>query len=140
MQNRIYVGSRRKSNPRAEYRLQQIQRARDSVTLAARFPRLESLTVNLAYFDVDGVNKNSEMKYKVNVEHAKSVFCFVCPNGECVGGDFDLSEELAAAVAGRRKIAIGEKRCPGWHKKGKLEKVPCQMLVRYKLSLQYVRS
>jgi hypothetical protein len=127
----------RKSSPRIEYRLQQSQRAKDSVSLAERFPRLGSLTVNLAYLDAENLTINSEMKYKVNVQHAKSVFCFVCPHGECVGGDFDLSEVLAEAVAGRRKLAAGEMRCQGWHKKAKLEKAPCQILLRYKLSLAY---
>src|SRR5258705_12065461 len=103
----------RRTNPRAEYRLRQSQRVLESVSLAEKFPRLKGLTVNLAYFDSEGVNKNSEMKYKVNVSHAKSMFCFVCQSGECVGGDFDLSEALAQAVAGKRKPAIGEFRAQG---------------------------
>jgi hypothetical protein len=130
----------RKSNPRAEHRLRQSQRANDSVSLAERFPRLGSLTVNLAYFDAESLNKNSELKYKVNVEHAKSVFCFACPSGECVGGDFDLSEVLAKAVAGHRKVASGEMRCQGWHKRAKIERAPCQVLLRYSLILDYDRS
>ena len=128
----------RKSNPRAEYRLRQSQRIKDSVSLGEKFPKLKGLTVNLAYFDSEGVTKNSQMKYKVNVQHAKSVFCFVCQSGECVGGDFDLSDALAKAVAGRRKLAIGELRCQGYRKKANLDRVPCQILLRYKLSLNYV--
>jgi len=128
----------RRTNPRAEYRLRQSQRAQESVSLAEKFPRLKGLTVNLAYFDSEGVSKNSEMKYKVNVQHAKSVFCFLCQSGECVGGDFDLSEALAKAVGTRRKLAIGELRCQGYRKKANLDRVPCQTLLRYKLSLHYV--
>lgn len=129
----------RRTNPRAEYRLRQSQRINESVSLAEKFPKLKSLTVNLAYFDADGAAKSSEMKYKVNVQQAKSVFCFVCQNGECVGGDFDLSEPLAVAVAGKRKQAVGEMRCQGWrHRGARLERVPCQILLRYKLTLNYV--
>ena len=128
----------RRTNPRAEYRLRQSQLVQESVSLAEKFPRLKGLTVNLAYFDSEGVNKNSEMKYKVNVNHAKSMFCFVCQSGECVGGDFDLSAALAKAVTGRRKLAVGELRCQGYRKKANLDKVPCQILLRYKLSLLYV--
>ena len=130
----------RKTNPRAEHRLKQSQRANDSVSLAAKFPHLKSLMVNLEHYDVDSLARNSELKYKVNVEHAKSVFCFVCPCGECVGGDFDLSDVLAKAVAKRSKLATGEMRCPGWHRKGKTERAPCEILLRYKLSLNYDRS
>ncbi|HWV99512.1 MAG TPA: hypothetical protein VNZ64_07430 [Candidatus Acidoferrum sp.] len=130
----------RKSNPRAEHRLRQSQRAKDSVSLAEKFPQLKTLTVDLEHIDTHSQARNSGLKYKVNVEHAKSAFCFVCPSGECVGGDFDLSEVLATAVAGRRKVAVGEIRCQGWHRKGSLERAPCQILLRYKLNLNYSRK
>ena len=128
----------RRLNPRAEHRLRQNQLALESVSLAEKFPRLKGLTVNLAYFDSEGVSKNSELKYKVNVNHAKSLFCVDCQSGDCVGGDFDLSEALAKAVAARSKLATGELRCQGYRKKANLDKVPCQILLRYKLSLNYV--
>ena len=128
----------RKSNPRAEYRLLQNQRAKDSASLAEKFPGLETLTVSLAYFDSEGFSKHSELKYRVNVQHAKSMFCFVCPSSDCVGGDFDLSGELAKAVAAKVKLAAGELRCAGWHKTPKVERVPCEIVLRYKLSLDYV--
>src|SRR5437763_16415412 len=101
----------RRTNPRAEYRLRQSQLVQESVSLAEKFPRLKGLTVNLAYFDSEGVNKNSEMKYKVNVNHAKSMFCFVCQSGECVGGDFDLIDALANVVTRSCKISVGELSC-----------------------------
>ncbi len=130
----------RKSNPRAEHRLQQNQRAKDSVSLAAKFPRLGSLTVHLAYFDAQALNRTSEVKYQVNLDHAKSFFCFVCPSAECVGGDFDLSEELARAVSEGRKLTTGELRCPGWHKRSKIDRAPCQARLRYTLNLRYSRA
>jgi len=104
----------RKANPRAEYRPREIQRVNNSISLAERFPKLKSLTVDLAYFDADGLTKSGELRYKVNVRHARSVFSFVCPSGECVGGDFDLSGAVTQAVTGRRKIAEGEIRCQGF--------------------------
>src|SRR5262245_37921759 len=128
----------RKINPRAEYRLRQTQLVQESVILSEQFPKLKGLTVNLTYFDSEMLSKNSEMKYKVNVNHAKSMFCFVCQSGECVGGDFDLSDVLAEAVAGKRKLAVGELRCKGYRKKINLDRIPCQTLLRYKLNLLYV--
>ena len=127
-------------NPRAEYRRHQIQRANDSVSLGEKFPRLKTLTVDLAYFDIDGFTKTGELRYKVNVNHARSVFSFVCPCSECIGGDFDLSAAVAEAVSERKKSAEGEIKCQGWRTKPKQEKVPCQNLMRYKLSLGYVGS
>jgi hypothetical protein len=105
--------------------------------MAEKFPRLKALKVNLMYFDAEGVTKNGEMKCTLNVGHAKSVLWFACLGGECVGGDFDLSEALAKAVGARRKIASGEMRCQGQRKRGDRERVPCQALLRYKLMLDY---
>jgi hypothetical protein len=130
----------RKSNPRAEYRLKQRERIDSSPGMAEKFPRLKSLTVTLAYFDAEGVTKNGGMKCKMHVQQAKSALWFACPGGECFGGDFDLSEDLAKAVAGRRKMASGEMRCQGERKRADRERVPCQALLRYKMILDYDRS
>jgi hypothetical protein len=128
----------RRTNPRTEHRLREIERANNSVSLAEKFPRLRSLMVDLLYFDTNGITKNGELKYKVNVQHAKSVFSFVCPNGECVGGDFDLSDAVTQAVTTRRKTVEGEIRCQGVRARPKMEKMPCHNLLRYKLTLGYV--
>ena len=128
----------RKANPRAEYRLSETLRVNNSVSLAEKFPKLKTLTVNLAYFDTDGQTKTGEMRYKVNVNHAKSVFSFVCPSGECVGGDFDLSGAVANAVTARRKLVEGEIRCQGFRTRPKEDKVLCRNLLRYKFTLGYV--
>jgi hypothetical protein len=128
----------RKANPRAEYRLSEIQRVNSSVSLAEKFPKLKTLRVDLVYFDPDGLSKTGELRYKVNVQHAKSVFSFVCQSGECLAGDFDLSDAVTKAVTGRRKIAEGEIRCQGTRAKPKEGKRPCHNLLRYKLTLGYV--
>jgi len=128
----------RKTSPRTEYRLREIQRVNSSVSLAEKFPKLKSLTVDLAYFDTDGLTKSGAVRYKVNVHHAKSVFSFVCPSSDCMGGDFDLSGAVAQAVSDRRKIAEGEIRCHGSRTRPKEDTVPCHNLLRYKLSLGYV--
>src|SRR5258708_34782790 len=107
-----------RTNPRAEYRLRQSQLVQESVSLAEKFPRLKGLTVNLAYFDSEGVNKNSEMKYKVNVNHAKSMFCFVCQSGECVGADFDLSAAPTKSLTGPRNPPMAQTACRGSPNKG----------------------
>ena len=128
----------RRTSPKTEFRLRENQRVNDSVSLAEKFPKLKSLTVSLAYFDTERDKKSGELRYEVNVRHAKSAFSFVCPNTACVGGAFDLSEAVARAVNGRRKIAEGEIRCPGWLAITKEDKVLCQKLLRYKLNLGYV--
>ena len=110
---------------------------KDSATLARRFAQLKSLTVDLAYYDPSGVNKGSEVKYQVNLHGAKSVFRFNCPNEECVRGDFDLSEELADAIATRQTGVSSEKTCDGWRSKTTIDTVHCHNILRYKLALEY---
>src|SRR5690242_19158120 len=127
----------RKTNPRAEYRLREIQRINSSASLAEKFPKLKSLKVELAYFDPDGLNKTGEVRYKVNVQHAKSVFSFVCQSAECLAGDFDLSDAVAQAVAKRRKAVEGEIRCHGTRLKPWEGESPCHNLLCYKLMLGY---
>ena len=128
----------RKKNPRVEYRLLQHERINTSTSLTEKFPKLKALSVDLSYFDSTGLTRNGAMKYRLNLEEAKSVLYFNCPSGECVGGDFDLTEALAQAVVGKHKIVTGEMRCQGVrHNKQPKDQVPCQNLLRYKLSLGY---
>ena len=126
-----------KAGPQAEYRQQEAQRVRDSATLAEKFEGMKSLTVDLAYFGPGNAARPSQVKYTVNLAHAKSLFRFHCPNAECVGGDFDLSADLANAVAARQKEATGELICQGWNRKTSNNKMPCHHMLRFKLNVGY---
>jgi hypothetical protein len=108
-----------------------------SRTLAEIFPKLKSLIVELTYYAPDGVSRSSQIKYKVNLNNAKSVFRFDCVNKECIRGDFDLSEVLSKAVAAQRTSAVGEMRCNGWRKKETIRTAYCWNVLHYKLSLGY---
>ena len=127
----------RKTSPREEYRRQENQRIKDSASLADKFQQLKSLTVELTQFGPEGLVKTSHIKYVVNLAHAKSLFQFNCSNIECVGGDFDLSEALADAIAARERTVVGETICQGWRGKPTTERVRCRNILRYKLSLGY---
>jgi hypothetical protein len=129
--------STRKLSPRAEYRLRQSEKVKDSVSLAEKFPKLKSLTVHLSYLHRDGSASNGGMKYKPNLSGAKSMLYFNCPNSECVGGDFDLSQPLAQAIGTKRKLATGEMRCAGWRQDALKQKIPCDSVLRYKLTFGY---
>ena len=132
--------TQKRSTPRADYRREEAQRAEASHTLSQEFPSLKALTVAFAYFDPDGLSQNSEIKYTVNPAHAKSVFRLDCRNPTCVRGDFDLSAELARAVAARRTTVTGEMRCEGWLNKDVMEKTRCHNILRFKMSLKYASA
>jgi hypothetical protein len=121
----------------AEYRQREEQRVKDSITLAEKFPKLKSLSVELTYVDHADCARGSKMKYKPNLENARSVFRFNCSNTGCVGGDFDLSTQLATAIGARRTLATGEMRCQGWRDTNSVGTEHCHNILRYKLSLGY---
>ncbi|SPE53245.1 hypothetical protein SBV1_170021 [Verrucomicrobia bacterium] len=122
---------------RVEYLQEERERINDSASLAETFPDLKSLSAMLAYFGPGGVTRHSEIKHTFNLAYAKSLFRFNCPNPECVGGNFDLSAELAQSVAGHCGTASGEARCQGWQSAATINRVPCGHILRYQLSLGY---
>ena len=127
-----------RTSPRAEYRRRQFEQVTEAPTLAKKFPRVKSLRILLEYCDPNGFTP-SRMKYTVNIDHAKSLFCFNCPTAECVGGDYNLSEQLSTAISAKKKMVSGETRCQGTrHYKDKRGSVPCQNLLRYELHLTYL--
>jgi ribosomal protein S30 len=130
----------RKATPRAQHRLRQTERIQASASLAEKFPGLKSLTANLEYYEPAGLVRNGGMKYKPNLEKAKSLLCFDCPNGECVGGDFDLSHLLAHAIGASKTVVAGELRCQGMRHKPKQEPTKCSNILRYELRLVYEKA
>ena len=127
----------RKLSPRNEYLLQEKERVNNSVSLFERFEELKALTVEIAYFDSEDRIRRGEMKYTVNLTHAKSVFRFSCPNRECVEGDFDLSADLVSAIGGRHPAVSGELICQGWRNGATIGRLPCHSILRYTLNLEY---
>jgi hypothetical protein len=127
----------RKLSPRDEYLLQEKQRVDDSATLQEKFPDLKTLTVDIAYLISENRIQRGQMKYTVNVAHAKSVFRLSCPNSECVEGDFDLSAELASVIRARLPAISGELVCQGWQSRTTIGQVPCRNILCYTLSLEY---
>ena len=127
----------KKFNPRAECRQKENLRLQASASLASTFHDLKSLTVDLVHLAPGGRTKACEMKYTVNLSHAKSLFRFSCPNEECVAGDFDLSTELANAINARQPIVAGELTCNGWHSKTEIDRVRCNRILHYKLNVGF---
>jgi hypothetical protein len=128
---------RMKEGPRFTYRQKENQRIKNSPRLTDKFQQLKSLVLELSYYDSTRATKNAQVKYEPNLENAKSVFRIDCPNQGCIGGDFDLSEEIARAIAQHRTTVSGELTCQGWLSKTTINTVPCHNVLRYKLSLSY---
>jgi hypothetical protein len=117
--------------------LQHAERIEKSASLAVRHPKLRALTVDLTYFDREFVSWGHHVKYRANLDHAKSIFRVHCPSGICVGGDFDLTKELDRAVAARQTTVSGQMRCEGSRRKPDGEICRCQSILHYNLILAY---
>jgi hypothetical protein len=134
----VMMRTLRKPNPRTEYRLRRMEQVNNSPTLAEKFAALKTLQVTVDYFDSSGVTRTGGMKYKVNLAHGKSLLNFNCVHPDCIGGDYDLSDQLAQAVAAKRKVVEGELRCQGTRRnKERKQEKPCESVMRYKLALGY---
>lgn len=128
-----------KFTAREDYRFRESRRTTASASLAEKFPELKSLIVEFGYLYVtgEGLCGNHQIKYTVNLDRAKSVFRLDCPNDECVGGDFDLSEVLARAVTARQTMVTSKICCQGWLSKTVIDNLHCDRVLRYTLSLEY---
>lgn len=126
-----------KFDPQKEYRQQEKARIGAAPAIAQQFKELTALEVDLQYFEPDSLRRVGNLKYTVNLAHAKAAFSFHCPNNQCVGGDFDLSQELANAVEGRCKVTSGELSCQGWAHKKQIDDVRCQHVLRFAFHLRY---
>lgn len=124
-------------SPQAEYRAEARQQTLAAPTLAARFPTLTSLAVELAFRNAMIPAFDHELKYFVNLANAKSVLHIQCSNPDCFRGDFNLTDELAEAVAARQEVVKGKRPCQGWTTTVKVLQVRCQTVLSYKLTLKY---
>lgn len=129
----------RKQGARATYQERQGRRVKEALTLAQEFPRLKSLTVDVRFLTPDAPDTSHPLKFAVNIQNAKSVLRFQCPNTECIRGDFDLTEELAKAVKRHCATVTGEMPCPGWFSKNTIGTVRCRSVLQYTLQLGYSR-
>jgi hypothetical protein len=129
----------RKQGARAKYQERQGRRVKESRTLSEEFPRLKSLTVDVRYLDPDAPGTPHALKFAVDIQHAKSVLRFHCPNTECIRGDFDLTGELAKAVKRHCTTITGEMPCPGWLSKNTIGTIHCHNALQYTLHLGYSR-
>jgi len=126
-----------RTGPRYEHRAQAMERVKEAPTLADEFPQLKSLAIDLGHYNPEGVTRNSQIKFTPNLDNAKAVFLVNCPNQGCIGGDFDLTEILADAVANQHTTVSDELCCQGWQSKTTINSIPCHNILRYTLHLEY---
>ena len=126
-----------KAELRKNARQKTFERAEKSANLATAYPRLKALTVDLLYFDREIVSWGHGLRYRANLETAKSVLLFACPSPLCHRGGFDLSKELSAAVLERRKTTDGEVHCPGSRDHDSGKTIRCESVLHFKMTATF---
>ena len=132
-----HVRPRQKAEVRKAYRRKAFERAEKSPSLAMAYPQLKTLSVDLLYFDREIVSFGHGLRYRANLETAKSMLQFTCPSTLCHRGGFDLSNELSCAVAKRRKALDGEVHCHGSRDQESGKTVPCESILHFKMILTF---
>jgi hypothetical protein len=130
----------RKSEVRRKYRLRKLERAEKSASLAIMYPQLKTLTADLLYFDREIVSWGHGLRYRANLETAKSELHFSCPSALCHRGGFNLSDELSSAVGGRRKLVDGQVHCQGSRDLESGKTVPCESILHFRMILTFKTS
>lgn len=125
----------RKHELRREYRRGESERAENSISLALSYPNLKALTVDLLFFQCEIVSWGHGLRYRANLDTARSVLRFNCPSVLCKGGDFDLSNELRKAIVEGRAVVTGEMRCQGSRDQETGATIRCESVLHYKMSL-----
>jgi hypothetical protein len=126
-----------KSELRKENRQKTFARVEKSATVAAQYPQLKTLAVDQLYFDRDIISRGHGLRYRANLETAKSMLHFHCPSGMCKDGGFDLSKYLSSAVAGHQKSVEGKVRCLGFRDQPTGQPAPCESVLHFKMNLTF---
>jgi hypothetical protein len=132
-----HVRHPQKSELRKDSRRRAFEQTERSASLAIKYPRLKTLTVDLLYFDREIVSWGHGLRYRANLETAKSMLQFLCPSGLCHGGGFDVSEALRSAVAEHRKSVDGQVHCHGSRDQETGRTVRCESVLHFKMSLSF---
>src|SRR6185437_12866177 len=126
-----------KSELRKENRQRTSERVEKSASLATTYPNLKALKVDLLYFDREIVSWGRGLRYRANVETAKSILHFDCPSSLWKDGGFDLSKNLGSAVVEHRKSVEGSMHCPGFRDQETGKAAACESVLHFKMNLAF---
>jgi hypothetical protein len=112
-------------------------RIEKSATLAVMYPGVKTLAINLLYFDRGIVARGHGLRYRANLQTAKSMLHFNCTSLLCKDGGFDLSAHLSSAVAQSRKSIVGAMHCPGFRDQETGKPAACESILHFKITLAF---
>jgi len=100
-------------NAEAQERYQQRQqRENEAPRLAAEFPSLKSLKLNMTFLRGEGAAQSSHVRVIV-IERAPAVFHVPCADRACRGGGHELTPIVMAALREKKTSFSGTAPCDG---------------------------
>jgi len=103
-------------------------------SLAALFPKLEELAVELRFVDPDGKVRPSPFT-RIFVPDMQAFFEFQCPLRECSGGGFDLSREIPRALSKGATTDAAVVRCKGRRDRPSSDEKHCLLELKFELTV-----
>ncbi len=112
---------------------EQRQRTYQAVaTVAKQFPAVSEIAVELRFADQDGKRMASPYK-RIFAPAMQAFFDFPCPIKECVGGGFNLSADIPAAVASKTEVTTGSHSCQGRRPRPEAKDARCLLELKYEV-------
>ncbi len=121
-----------------QQRLDRLRRDRTAaLALRTAFPEVEQLRLDLRF---EGAARNTPASQS-HVLHppARAFFEFPCPYADC-DGQFNLTAEVAAAVASPDHKFEGALECSGVRARDHATKQPCKLQLSYTITAAYQRD
>lgn len=108
----------------------------NSETIADLLPGIRHLAVNLTI-----VSPDREIEPSLNNRsfgpQSRAFFQFRCKNVTCVGGGFDLQDDILAAAADGRNELSGRRVCQGWRSSELVGQQKCYFELNFKAHISY---
>lgn len=127
-----FIGRRRDHLAREQLRNERSAREQAAGKLASRAPDLDSLSLDLDESRADGSLGDTHYVRRIVVEHAPALFHVPCSYPPCLGGGYELTQEILNAVAARKPRFEGTLRCSG-----RCGAVECGRVLRYVATATY---
>ncbi len=105
-------------------------------TIAGVLPGVRHLAINLTIAGPDREIEPS-LNNRSFGPQSRAFFNFRCKNVECVGGGFDLQDDILAAAEEGRNELTGRRVCHGWRSADLVGQQKCYFELNFKAHLSY---
>jgi hypothetical protein len=107
----------------------------DASPLVSKYPGVGEVSIELKFADPEGKQQPSARGMLFGPD-MHLYLRFGCPMRDCIGGGFDPSEDLLAALSKRKNGHTGAKACTGVRARGGNKNTPCGIELHYTMAIR----